>query len=74
MTDFQPGDQVYATREIAQTVPLGTAGRVVRIGDVPMSPFDFQVEFPGYPFFGISGEPQWPVLAKEISKTLQEDQ
>ena len=64
---FTVGDRVTASRRIGDTVPEGTPGRVVRIGDGELSPFHYQVHFPGYPFFISGGQASWPVLDREIT-------
>lgn len=70
MTDFAEGDKVRTTRPIADIVPIGTRGTVVRIGDGDLSPFDYRVFFPEFPFYmrGEPEQPEWPVLSREIEK------
>jgi hypothetical protein len=65
---FEVGDKVKATREIGQKVPVGTSGRIVRIGgEHSLSPFQYGVEFKGVPFY--TKEDPWPVMAYEIERT-----
>lgn len=65
---FRTGDKVRATRTIGDRVPEGTRGTVVRIGDGDLSPFDYRVVFPDYPFFPLGKQREWPVLEREIEK------
>lgn len=68
--DFAVGDSVRSTRGIGEKVPAGTPGKVVRIGDVPLSPFDYRVRFAGYPYCKTIGEKDWPVMASEIERDV----